>query len=265
MKLLKFKVQTDKYWRSLLLLILALAVLFFNDIQPIRMIRQMVNHVTQPVSASLSAVSSSIQDAKTALGEYVGLKEKYDAKLAESELLRDNLALLQQLYYENRELREVLRFSFPGLKTIATTRVISKFEGSYIDHAAIMIGSEAGLTEGQVVVNGDGVIGRLVDVGYHHAQILLLSDPQSKTPIFFPRTKEHAVAVGDHQGLLVRYLPKASDVQVGDLVVTSGEGSIYPYGLLIGKVSQVTAGSVKLEPSYDQGKLSLVTILSYER
>lgn len=96
--------------------------------------------------------------------------------------------------------------------------------------------------EGQVAIDGQGLIGQIIDVGEYTASLMLISDAKSGVPVINKRNGEHGIVVGtNHHGLLqLLNIPKTDSVQVGDLLVTSGLGLVYPYGIPVGQVQSVT-------------------------
>jgi len=210
-----------------------------------------------------SAITNHANDLRSTIADFFYLHKKYQALKLENQLLRDNIALLQQLFFENEELRRLTKLTLPNVKKIASTRIISEHKGAYSYSAIISVGKEEGVALGHIAVNGDGMVGRVIAVGANSSRLLLLNDHTSKIPVFFPRSKEHAIAVGNGNSLLAQYLPQSAKILVGDIVLTSGDGAFFPYGLPIGKVSKVSRNEVQITPFYEQNKLNLVTIVSY--
>lgn len=102
-------------------------------------------------------------------------------------------------------------------------------------------GRADGVFEGQVAVDGRGVIGQIIDVGKYTSTLLLLSDSKCAVPIINKRTGEHGVVVGTNKRdeLELLNMSKTNEVQSGDILMTSGLGMIYPFGIAVGVVKSV--------------------------
>ena len=130
------------------------------------------------------------------------------------------------------------------------------------DTFIISRGSNDGVTVASVVVTRDGLVGRVIEVEPGTSVVLMLTDQKSGVGGRIQRPESRAVAVceGDNSKTLTMVaLPSGSDVKVGDTVVTSGLGGVYPAGILIGAVCEVSldpstgSKSVRVQPhvAYD--------------
>jgi rod shape-determining protein MreC len=106
-------------------------------------------------------------------------------------------------------------------------------------------GARAGVFRGQAVIDANGIYGQVTRVGPYSAEIILISDPEHAIPVQVNRTGTRSIALGTgRSGLLsLPYLPQNTDVIVGDLLVSSGLGGVYPPGYPVGKVTAVTRDS----------------------
>lgn len=264
MKLTNIRNHIYKNWLSIVLLTFALIIIPLNKNSVIQYTKYSIGLSASKVQLLLSSGSNYIANLRMQIDQYFDLETKNNALSLENTLLKDNIATLRQLAYENDELRKLNRFTFPKIEKILSTRIISQYDGNYIEKATILAGSNDSLKPDYLVVCGDGVIGKLQEVFPSLSQILLLTDPSSRVPIFFPRSREHAIGIGNHDELVVKYLGQTTEVAVGDVAITSGEGTIYPFGLTIGEVSQVTPTQIKIKPYFNQKTLNLVAIVRYK-
>ena len=129
-------------------------------------------------------------------------------------------------------------------------------------------GSQAGLRRNFPVVAPDGLVGRVVEVTPYTAKVQLITDPVSASGGLLQRTRVTGIVSGNlGAGLKVRYLPLLADVAVGDEVVTSGMGGVFPKGIPVGRVVAVERKSgalfqeAVLQPKVDLGRLEEVLIL----
>jgi len=108
-------------------------------------------------------------------------------------------------------------------------------------------GSVNGVTPGQAVLDDDGVVGQTMHVGPWSAQVILITDPEHALPVEIQRTGLRTIAVGagDSNSLALPYLPANADVHVGDVLVTSGLGGVFPPGYPVARVMEVHKDTVQ--------------------
>ena len=165
----------------------------------------------------------------------------------ENRNLRNRVAELEG---ENNQLKEAqidldrLRadLSFAGTpkrKFIAADIIAMKPDPKF-DTMVINRSSSDGVKSDSVVVTRDGVVGRVFDVEPGSAAVLMLTDQKSGVGARIQRSRAIAICEGDNSPTLSMFgLPNTADVRIGDAVVTSGLGGVYPGGLLLGTVSEV--------------------------
>jgi rod shape-determining protein MreC len=102
-------------------------------------------------------------------------------------------------------------------------------------------GASQGVFVGQSVLDSGGVFGQVARIEQYTSEVILISDPAHAIPVQINRTGLRTVAVGtgDTSRLKLPYLPTSADVQVGDLLVTSGLGGGFPVGYPVGTVARV--------------------------
>ena len=152
--------------------------------------------------------------------------------------------LTEELAKENQHLRAMLdlreRLSMPGM----AAEVVYDTPDPYTRRVVIDRGQVDGVAAGSPVLDEKGVIGQVTRVYPTRAEVTLLIDRDQAIPVFNPRTGARSVAYGDASstragGLELRFMPSNADVQVGDLLTTSGIDGLYPTGLPVAKVVTV--------------------------
>jgi rod shape-determining protein MreC len=108
-------------------------------------------------------------------------------------------------------------------------------------------GSVNGVTAGQAVLDDQGVVGQTMHVGPWSAQVILITDPEHALPVSIARTGLRTIAVGagDSTSLGLPYLPANADVRVGDELVTSGLGGVFPPGYPVARITEVHKDAVQ--------------------
>jgi rod shape-determining protein MreC len=144
----------------------------------------------------------------------------------------------------------------PGLEHVAA-RVVTDSRGPFARSAVVSVGRDQGLKPGFPVISADGVVGRVTETARGAARILLLTDPNSRIPVFVGRNGVRALMVGDTSSTpKLTYAPTSGGIEVGDEVSTSGVGGLFPRGLLVGIVVVV--------PHARMDELNYVSVLLFE-
>ena len=145
-----------------------------------------------------------------------------------------------------------------------TARVIANSGGAYVRTVMINAGTDGGLARGQAAITGDGLVGRLTEVGSRAARVLLITDLNSRIPVRIEGSRTSAVLAGDNsERPRLLYIPAPDGVKIGDRVVTSGEGGVFPPDLPVGVVSATGGSGPRVEPYVELSQLSYVMVVDY--
>jgi rod shape-determining protein MreC len=108
-------------------------------------------------------------------------------------------------------------------------------------------GGTHGVYKAQPVVTGDGVLGQVFRMGPFSSEIILITDSEHALPVQFVRSGERTIALGTGRStsLELPYVPQNYDVKVGDMLVTSGLGRVFPFGLPVARVTKVDRDPTK--------------------
>ncbi len=198
---------------------------------------------------------------------------------------RENTALqkeLNTLRMENSRYRELL-FTHARLKALfqfkqsinipsVAAQVIGLDPTGWFRSVIIDKGAHAGIMVDMPVVNGSGVVGRVVSVSPHYAKVLLLTDQNSAVDSLIQRSRDRGMVRGlKTEVCALDYMIKTSDVRVGDTVVTSGLGGVYPKGIPIGEVTNVEDfpgdlfRHITVKPAVDFSRLEEVLVILREK
>jgi len=179
----------------------------------------------------------------SAVSDLVGQRVTLERKEIENS---DSLLQVEQLRIENESLRSLfdLRKSIKH-KTIAA-QISHETRDAFSNRIVIDRGSQHGLAPGHPVINAQGVVGQVVRVSPITAEVSLVTDPSLMIPVALPRSGLRSLAsgTGDGQQVELKYLNINAEVEVGDVLVTSGLDGLYPSGLPVAKINRVErAGS----------------------
>lgn len=177
---------------------------------------------------------------------------KFDEIVEENVALKERVAELEAQIYDARELEDAYAWlsEFLDLKVQHTdfemmpAAVTGRESGNYSSVLTLDVGSGAGIERNMPVVTSIGIVGRVTEVGYNWCKVTTIVESQSSVGAFIERTDEAGIVEGKFElaaeGLCeMNYLPIDSAVEVGDRVLSSGYGSVYPRGLVIGYVEEI--------------------------
>lgn len=187
------------------------------------------------------------------------------------ELLIKNsdLQLLSQFKQENARLRSLLGSPLRQDEHKMVTQVLATLPDPYSDQVVIDKGSDHGVYPGQPVISDKGVVGQISLVGKTTSQIILICNAAHSIPVQILRNDIRMLAVGNgcNDDLQLEHLPANSDVKVGDMLVTSGLGGLFPEGYPVGVVSSVGVDNqrsytvVKVHPTASLQRLRYLLLI----
>jgi rod shape-determining protein MreC len=223
--------------------------------------------LSEVAAPTLDALSRPIAAADILLNQAYRLINLYqeNARLEEENgrLLHWQQAALN-LATENAQLRSFLKLVPEPAVSYVTARVIANSGGAYVRNLMVNAGSDIGVARGQAAITGAGLVGRIVEVGTRTARILLLTDLNSRVPVIVERSRQRAILSGDNsERPLLQYLDPAGAVKIGDRIITSGEGGVFPPNLPVGVVSAIGGGAPAVRLYVESSGVEYLRIVDY--
>lgn len=158
-------------------------------------------------------------------------------------LLSQRANQVEQLTLENSRLRQLLSLRERVAAPSQAAQVLYDAADPYTRKVIIDKGLTAGLKAGSPVMDESGVLGQVTRVYPYVSEVTLVTDRDQAIPVLNTRTGVRGVAYGDgalsSSAMELRYMPANADVQVGDLLTTSGVDALYPPGLPVAQVERV--------------------------
>jgi rod shape-determining protein MreC len=174
---------------------------------------------------------------------------------------------LEQARDENSRLQRLLGFSAVVPYQTLGARVVGRAPNFLSNTLYLDRGLGDGIRADQPVISAAGVIGRTILVTQNSCQVQLLTNGDASVGAIVERTRAPGVVGGTENPLLdLNYISNTEEVNVGDVILTSGLDGIYPKGLPIGKVVDSQKGktgfrTIRVEPSADMIRIEEVLIL----
>ena len=249
---------------ALILLAVALMMLGKVDIGLMESVRANVTDAATPIldviSKPIVSVNKMIREAK---GFYSVREENLILKQEKDRLLQWQAAA-RKLEIENKNLRGLLNFPVEPAAGFITARAIADTGGAFANSVVINAGNKSGIRKGQATITGEGLVGRVTDVGARSSRVLLITDLNSRIPVVLQSSQARAILAGDntHRPKLIHLSPGAS-ISQGDRIVTSGHGGAFPPGLPVGLVASVNEKGINIEPFVQRSRVTYLRILDY--
>lgn len=241
-----------------------------------------LNWLSNILSVPLRPVQGFFTSVGQKIDDWLAYFDGIDTLREENEALREEIARLKaenreyaELKSENEELKRAFRLKgeFDDYSMIGAN-IIAMEPGNWYSVFKVDMGENDGIyADSPVVTGAKGLVGRVADSDLNTANIQTIIDEGSAISAWIAKAGGgHAIVRGDMQlkedGLCkMVYIPIEVDVEVGDIIETSGVGGIYPKGIIIGEVIEVRKTSSELDryavikPAADFKRLKEVFIL----
>ena len=221
-----------------------------------------------PINRGITLVATNTKNYLKAIAEFKRvkeenkeLKEKIEITYQENTTLKEKLIAYDRLT-KMLELKEF--FSYEMIPSL----VISREPGNWFNSIIINKGTADGVKENMAVATHRGLVGRVVSVDSRTAKILLILDQRSAVGGMIQRSRDIGVVKGSESNYcLMEYLSNDADIKINDVVITSGLGSIFPKGIIIGRIAGIKKEShdlfqkVIVSPEVDFTKLEEVFVV----
>ncbi len=237
--------------RSVVLVLLVAALLVGMLLRPtgyLRPVENIVFTLIAPLQYSLNWAGTQITSRLKAIQELGSLQARvHELQNTVDRLMIENVRL-REAEIERTELREQLRFKLTNPTYDLLAAEVIGYDPSNLLHYIILDrGSHDGIAGGMPVITARGLVGRVTSVYAHSARVMLLTDPASSVNALIQSSRATGIVQGQGaRGLAMRYVEQSDQVQVGDIVLTSGLGGTLPKRLVIGQVTEVSRSDVDM-------------------
>ncbi len=256
-------------------LLIIMMILSFGGRDRITFIESKLGSLLMPVQRFFTSVGNFVDEKTEPIINVLNYKELNENLALENEALKEqivNLTMSQKELAELTELKRALKYVDSDAQIgYVSCNVISKDVGNWFNMFTIDAGINQGINKNSTVINGNGLVGLVYEVGDNWSKVISIVDQKSSVGFEMLRVTDDydGVLSGTTNYELIGELfdPKAS-VKVGDYIVTSGLG-MYPKGILIGKIYEVVVdkdlilNKIKVTPVVDFRKIDKVMVIPY--
>ncbi len=225
--------------------------------------------VASPVRLAGSLVAAPVSGAGNIVGNLTADSETLSELKDENEQLKAEVAKLSEYEQQATTLTELLQLRNQYTLSSTAARVTAQSTDSWTSTITIDKGSSAGIAVGMPVTSSAGVIGQVCECGLSSATVRLITDENSGVSAMVQSSRAQGQVVGSPDGSLRMTLVRSDQkVSTGDIIITSGLGGVYPKGLPIGTVTNVTKSSgsmyydITVEPLTTMDSLEEVLVIT---
>mgnify|MGYP006139904137 FL=1 len=201
--------------------------------------QSVVQTLTYPLQASVNSVASTF---KNLWNSYISLIDVNE----ENKLLRQQLLDIEEKMNQHIEnsvqflrLRDQLLFASKKITEKIFAEIIGESADNNHDISLINRGSNQLVQRNYIVLRKEGLVGRIQSVSPFQSSVQLITDHRSRVSSLIQRNRIRGLIYGTHKGLEMRQINQHANIKIGDRVISSGLGGLYPKGLLIGWVKEI--------------------------
>ncbi len=205
----------------------------------------------------------------SAATDMVGDFRSYQKIHAQNQELRRELQRLKswkeaavQLEQQNAKLLALSSVRLNPKLTSVSGVVMADSGSPFRQSVLLNVGSRDGIKDGWATMDGIGLVGRISGLGKKSARVILLTDSNSRIPITIQPSGQRAILIGDNSPRpAIEFLEKPEQVKPGDQIITSGDGKVFPAGLLVGHVTEGPDKRLRAQLAADYGRLHFLRVL----
>ncbi|MGC6518119.1 MAG: rod shape-determining protein MreC [Candidatus Puniceispirillaceae bacterium] len=250
---------------QLVLLVISFSLIFIGkvDLFTVRAAKSTISELIAPIYDVVAAPVRAFETMAGGMRTLASFRAENVRLRAENDRLKRWQRRAEILESENRQLKTTLGAAATTELSPVTARAISAPGGSFAHSLLLEIDKNANVARGNAVVNADGLVGYVIEVGQKFARVLLITDVNSKVPVLLASSSWPALAMGQNTKTLhLDFLPLEAQPEIGELVLTSGHGGILPPGVPVGRVRSVSEDHITIEPSVVLNQISFVSVLT---
>jgi rod shape-determining protein MreC len=167
-----------------------------------------------------------------------------------------------QLEQKNARLLDLNQVRLDPRLTHVTGVVLADSGSPFRQSVLLNVGARDGIRDGWATMDGIGLVGRISGVGQTTSRVILLTDSSSRIPVTVQPSGQKALLSGDNSSAPpLEFLEKQDLVRPGDRVISSGDGGVFPAGLLVGQVAQGVDGRLRVRLAADYERLEFLRVL----
>lgn len=235
-------------FRFTLYAIVSIVIMFLDQRGAyLEQVRYGLDIAAYPIELAVSSPSTAWRWIKETAATRDALRLENTRLVARNRELELRSMRYEALAHENDQLRGLQEALPPVAERWLVAEIVDIQLNSLRQRILVNRGTRNGVFKGQAVLDDKGLLGQTTHVGPWTAEVILITDPEHAVPVQIERTGLRTIAVGtgDAASLALPYLPANADVKVGDVLMSSGLGGVFPAGYPVGRVEEVHRDAVQ--------------------
>ena len=247
---------------GLLLALFAIFVIWRIDSPRVERLRaQVVDRVVPSFSWAMAPVTK-FSNMVEGFQSYAIIYEQNQELRRELQQMKAWKEAALQLEQKNAKLLDLNNVRLDPKLTFVTGVVLADSGSPFRQSVLLNIGARDGIVDGWATTDGLGLVGRISGVGANSSRVILLTDANSRIPVRIQPSGQRALLSGDNTlAPLLDFVETPEAVRPGDRVVSSGDGGVFPPGLLVGQAALGTDGRLRVRLSADYERLEFLRVL----
>jgi len=206
----------------------------------------------------VTAMATMIDDFRS----YQKIHEQNQELRRELQRLKSWKEAAVQLEQQNAKLRALNSVRLDPKLTSVSGVVLADSGSPFRQSVLLNVGKRDGIKDGWATMDGIGLVGRISGVGKNSSRVILLTDSNSRIPVLIQPSGQRAIIIGDNSARPpIEFLEKPEQVKPGDQVLTSGDGVVFPAGILVGQVAQGVDKRLRVQLAADYERLNFLRVL----
>ena len=250
---------------ALVVMLLGLFLLWRIDSPRVERLRM---EITDRVIPNFSAITAPV----TAAVNILRSARSYTRIYQQNQELRRELQQMKawkeaalQREQENARLLDLNNVRLDPKFTKITGVVLADSGSPFRQTVLLNVGRRDGIVDGWAAIDGIGLVGRIAGVGERTSRVILLTDTSSRIAVSIESNGQRAMIVGDNTSRPpLEFFEDPETVRPGDRVVTSGDGGVFPSGLLVGQVTQTQSGRLRVRLAADMQRLEFLRVVRHQ-
>ena len=267
-----FRFIKDNFLRTttitVVLIILSLSLIYFDTTRKTfsdtrATIRDLILTIASTIASPAVLIEEGLYSIREISNLYDELKDYKEEQSLSSDIFQELSVLRQKVEIYENDLNFIKDNEFKSI----TVEIFADTSNRYFSSILLKAGKSSGVSENNTIVSSRGLVGRVTEIGNKESRGLLLSDISSRVPVSISSSEIQGILIGQNLNRpKINYIKNLNDIKVGDLVVTSGKGGIFPSNLVVGSVAILDKKNQHIEVDLivNPKTLSRVRIINYQ-
>ena len=250
---------------ALIVLLLGLFLLWRIDSPRVERVRMaVIDKVIPNFSWATSPLTGAMNILRSARSYTRIYQQNQDLRRELQQMMAWKEAALQR-EQENARLLDLNNVRLDPKFTKITGVVLADSGSPFRQTVLLNDGQRDGIINGWAAMDGIGLVGRIAGVGERTSRVILLGDTSSRVAVKIESNGQTALVVGDNTSRPpIEFLENSETVYPGDRIVTSGDGGVFPSGILVGQVTQTPSGRLRVRLAADMQRLEFLRVIRHQ-